>query len=473
MFRMRIFTTLAVLSLMAAGAHGQVVLSARSGLVYYVQGEVEINGSPARVNPPIDYPQLEAGQTLETGLGRAEVLLNSQAILWAGPETRLHFEDTSLEATWLVLEQGSIVIEVRDMLGAKVDVQVGGATAELLKNGVYRFDAASSDNPEPLPQSISTMDGELLVRHPDGTLALKGERRVDVSEGSSWEPVKFDKKAKEIRDGLYTWASFRSYHLDKENYQEGPRAWGFASRGRVKHNGFGIEYSTGETRASLEFVTRQQAGVLNYTQGRVLVNGQRARRRYDPLVPYLPAESLIETVEGKAEIFLTEGVTARMNPQTRLRLVDNRVESAVIHLEAGAAIIEVAEAGKNAGVRVVLGDPSTGIATTTLTKRGLYRFDTAAGTLHVWGGEALTSLNDRTMKTRSERVLDVMAMTDPVQFNKETYTDDLLDWTEDRSFALYSSLGDLMGDWRQSPFIAVATHDYFRDRSTGFRRRPF
>ena len=52
---------------------GQSVTSARSGTVHYFQGDVSIDGADIKVKAGI-FPELRAGRTLRTELGRAELL---------------------------------------------------------------------------------------------------------------------------------------------------------------------------------------------------------------------------------------------------------------------------------------------------------------------------------------------------------------------------------------------------------------
>ena len=85
----------------------QTVLSIRSGLIYAIQGDVVVDGHKPKLEPPEAFPQLNDRQQIITAGGRAELLLTSQSVLWIGRDSRLHFEDTALESTLAVLEQGA------------------------------------------------------------------------------------------------------------------------------------------------------------------------------------------------------------------------------------------------------------------------------------------------------------------------------------------------------------------------------
>ena len=59
---------------LAPRALAQSVISAHSGVIHYVEGDVTIDGTP--VHPKFaEFPDVKAGQLVATAEGRAEILL--------------------------------------------------------------------------------------------------------------------------------------------------------------------------------------------------------------------------------------------------------------------------------------------------------------------------------------------------------------------------------------------------------------
>src|ERR1700686_1161610 len=63
-----------------SGAWAQSVISAHSGVIHYVEGDVTIDG--AAVHPKFaEFPDVKSGQSLATGEGRVELLLTPGVFL--------------------------------------------------------------------------------------------------------------------------------------------------------------------------------------------------------------------------------------------------------------------------------------------------------------------------------------------------------------------------------------------------------
>jgi hypothetical protein len=71
---------LALFALCGTALYAQSVLSARAGLLHYVEGEVLLDGKPAEVDLA-SFPSMKTGSVLRTADGRAEVLLNPGVFL--------------------------------------------------------------------------------------------------------------------------------------------------------------------------------------------------------------------------------------------------------------------------------------------------------------------------------------------------------------------------------------------------------
>ena len=119
----------------------QKVVSARAGLLTYLQGSVCIDGKPV-VLKTARFPQMKDGETLSTGPGRdrVEVLLAPGIVLRLAENSQVRMDDTDLSDTRVTLQQGEALIEVVQLAEAnRVQVAVGETTTEPTRPGLYRI----------------------------------------------------------------------------------------------------------------------------------------------------------------------------------------------------------------------------------------------------------------------------------------------------------------------------------------------
>src|ERR1700733_14768876 len=88
----------------------QTVVSARAGLITYLQGPVFLDGKRV-VLKPARFPQMSDGQTLSTGRGRAELLLSPGIVLRLAESSQVRMDETQLSDTRVTLQQGDALIE--------------------------------------------------------------------------------------------------------------------------------------------------------------------------------------------------------------------------------------------------------------------------------------------------------------------------------------------------------------------------
>jgi hypothetical protein len=88
---------------------------------------------------------------------------------------------------------------------AQIDILERGATASILKDGLYRFNSDQN--------SIEVVDGKLRVTE-DGNTKDLGRGKEVVANGAPLKTVGFDRKAE---DDLYRWSSVRSAYLAEAN----------------------------------------------------------------------------------------------------------------------------------------------------------------------------------------------------------------------------------------------------------------
>jgi len=93
--------------------HAQKVVSARAGLITYLQGPAYIDGKRV-VLKTARFPQMHDGETLSTRRGRAELLLSPGIVLRLAENAQVRMDDTRLSDTRITLQQGEALIEIVD-----------------------------------------------------------------------------------------------------------------------------------------------------------------------------------------------------------------------------------------------------------------------------------------------------------------------------------------------------------------------
>jgi len=417
-------------------------------MVYYAEGMLTVDGQDVRAGSRDHRPQLEDGQTVSSTRGHAEILLGPNAVLWTGTRAQIRFDDTRLEDTNISVLTGSAIIEVKKTQdGSRLRVHLGTLSAEVTKDGVYRFEAA--------PPSVRVYSGEVLV--PVDAKVTRGEEAL---EGAVKD---FDRK---IVDEFFYWAAYRSFILEGEsgsykNWRGGGRLFD------RDHSGFGISFPDNSSAARAKYLAGGEAGLVYFLEGGALLGGQtRTTNRRLPLL--MGKDNFLRTETGRAEIFLGIGVVARLAPNSQLRMIDTSAASPVISLDEGIASIEVADSADGSHPRVKVDDSMT-----ELLKPGLYHFDAKAGSLLIYGGEASTvfaaqpqsPIRAKEAQTVNLRERVALATFDIEQKNP------LFQWAADRSFALYMSPAAFMTQWEDTARRNRYKHKQFGEREDP-RARP-
>jgi hypothetical protein len=184
--------------LLAGAVFGQKVISAKSGLLCFVQGRASVEDGPLSAGE--HFRQLQKGESLSTQRGRAEVLLNPGTFIRVGDMSRLHMDDIKLTDACVSLDSGSAVVTVNYILKTdRLRLIAGGSVIVMKKPGIYRVDASQG--------RLRVFSGRAEVRR-DGTLAnvaVKRGQAVYLDDGL--EISRFDIKE---TDALQRWAASRS-----------------------------------------------------------------------------------------------------------------------------------------------------------------------------------------------------------------------------------------------------------------------
>jgi hypothetical protein len=197
------------------------------GTLNYVEGSADL-ASQALSSKSVGSAELQPGQTLDTGNGKAEVLLTPGVFLRVGSDSSVKMLSPDLTNTEVALTKGQAMVEV-DEIHQQNDIRVklDGTAARIEKTGLYAFDANQSQ--------VRVLDGEALVQEGDKDIKIKAGHELNVAPGASQKAEKFDKKAFEDSE-LYRWSSLRSAYLAEANADQarvyyvgggfGPGWWG-------------------------------------------------------------------------------------------------------------------------------------------------------------------------------------------------------------------------------------------------------
>jgi hypothetical protein len=200
-------------AVLASTLAAQNVISARSGLIHYVEGNVTLNGEPVVVRAA-QFPEMKDGQELRTQLGRAEVLLSPGCFLRLAEESSVKLVSGRIEDTRLQLTGGSALLEIGEFNGKEqaVTVLLGETAVEVQQRGLYRIDAN--------PPQLRVYDGKAA--------AVSGGQSVTIKEGrqtaltAAIGPEKFDK---DKGDPFLRWAARRSGYIATANLAAAKRVY--------------------------------------------------------------------------------------------------------------------------------------------------------------------------------------------------------------------------------------------------------
>jgi hypothetical protein len=176
------------------------------GTINYVEGQVTLNGNPVGTHQSGELT-MEAGQTLSTAKGKAEVLLSPGAYLRLGDNSQVQMIDSGLADPRVEVLAGEAMLEVdaKPKL-AGLDVMVRGADASVLKEGLYRFDAGEG--------RIAVIDGKVRVSDLGNTKEFGKGREVALNGAAPLKTVGFNLKTE---DELYRWSDVRASYEAEVN----------------------------------------------------------------------------------------------------------------------------------------------------------------------------------------------------------------------------------------------------------------
>jgi hypothetical protein len=183
--------------------------SAIPGTVNYVEGQVSIAGQPVAPQS-IGAVQLQPNQAIETGQGRAELLLTPGVFLRLGDNSAVRLISPNLGYTRVELLKGRAIVEVTEIFkDSNLAVMMDGASARLDKEGLYSFDADA--------RQVRVFDGKASVQANNRNVDLEKDRQLTLVE--PFKATHFDAKTQAAEDPLYAWSNLRSEYEAQASMQ--------------------------------------------------------------------------------------------------------------------------------------------------------------------------------------------------------------------------------------------------------------
>jgi hypothetical protein len=193
-----------VLSLSATPVWAQQVISANAGVIHYTEGDVRLDGKPVEQTPS-KFQEMKRGQEIETGEGRAEILLTPGSILRLAENSSARMVNNRLDDTRIEVTGGAALFEIAELLKDNaVTVLFGEREIQLIKAGLYRVDANS--------RLLRVYEGEAVIAEGTQVTKVKKGRQADL--GAVIATTKFEPK---LNDAFLRWSSRRAGYIATAN----------------------------------------------------------------------------------------------------------------------------------------------------------------------------------------------------------------------------------------------------------------
>ncbi len=204
----RLMIALLGIGVLCAPAYGAD--PARPGTVNYVEGTAYLEGKQLNTHD-VGSTEMNRGEVLKTGAGRAEILLIPGVFLRLDDNSAVKMISPDITPTQVELEQGRAGVEVDEIYPQNdLEIITGGVTTQLVKTGYYEFDA---NHP-----TAMVFKGKAAVEVGDGKYVMvKNHHEMTLAQGVKEKSTNF--AARGDGDGLYNWSSLRSQYLAEANNQ--------------------------------------------------------------------------------------------------------------------------------------------------------------------------------------------------------------------------------------------------------------
>jgi hypothetical protein len=177
---------------------------ARPGSINYVEGQATLGGQP--LNPDaVGSVELDKGQALATQTGKVEILLTPGVFLRVADNSLVKMISPDLANTEVELDKGRAMVEVTDISkNNNIRVDLNGASVQVLKRGLYDFDADHSQ--------VRVFKGKAGVFVNNQKVSVGENHMVALNASAKPKPQGFDVKQYSEAE-IYRWSGLRSGYL--------------------------------------------------------------------------------------------------------------------------------------------------------------------------------------------------------------------------------------------------------------------
>jgi FecR-like protein len=182
-------------------------------------------------------------------------------------------------------------------------------------------------------------------------------------------------------------------------------------------------------------VVSTHSGVVYFFQGAVWIGGEQLEQKFGKF-PDIGEGRELRTEHGRAEVLLTPGVFLRIDDNSAIRMISDRLSDTRVELLGGSAILEARESGKDTSVRLLYKNWQV-----RAPERGVCRLDADPAQIAVYEGKfAITKADGTDLFTVDEGKTFPLEK-EPAADQSAPPRDDLLgdsfkDWAMSRSEAI-------------------------------------
>jgi hypothetical protein len=186
-----------------------------------------------------------------------------------------------------------------------------------------------------------------------------------------------------------------------------------------------------------------RAGLLNHTEGCVLLDGEYIEAAPTRLVHLVPGRHL-RTENGNAEIMLGPEIFLRLGFESGAEMISTDLAAPQVRLWGGSAMIDANGLTDRNPVSVLVGD-----AELRLVKKGLYRVDMpldGSPAVTVFNGRALVVAENRKKAIQQKHTVELAGNSKHLVVRRlePARKDALDDWSRERASAIADVNGELL-----------------------------
>lgn len=180
------------------------------------------------------------------------------------------------------------------------------------------------------------------------------------------------------------------------------------------------------------YVISAKAGGVSYATGAVRVDRMATKKRHILAKGDEINDGDIITVgeTGNAEILLNPGSFLRLAENTDIQFADTNLESLLLKMKNGSALIEASAVGGEGGADIRIVTPQS---TISLEKSGIYRLNVTANATEIFVWKGAATAGNEIVKAGRKAILQKGATAVVAKFDKDESRDALDLWSKDRS----------------------------------------